>query len=402
MDFQISSEKISLTIHSVARDVFFRCFEHSSQKQHRVVGRFLLMFESLIFSNLKASFPNANQAELANETQVKIIDLFAEFTKNGVLDLEAVLNSSGIQNLLKQAEDTQTKLERAANQVAQDKPLAKLTASIESIISETNKVFNEELNRLNSFSETIKAVQASKAFSNLNLEQQLSVNLIGSSREFEKTFRERQIQIVKDAQKLVLDKLPKIVEGENFGIGQKLATDLQGAKTVDEVSFILGKFKTALEGIDPSKIPEFTTALSEADNNIETFKSNLKTSADILNLQTQELIATAQAEIEFRDKFLNFSNSVGETERSLIKFRGQLERIDIQRESNIAIRSSFATSRQQALDIRREETLGGLSEKAGAEANIALQEALNEARKQSFTKENFVALNSNMNVHKSE
>lgn len=350
---------------------------------------------SLIFTNLKTQYKDAPNVSIKNETQSKVASLFKEATQDGVLDLEKLFNLPVIQELVKNASDTNKKIDRIAAEAESKKAFPKLVESVEKIIAGTNTAFNNEINKINDFSEKIKAIQASKAFGNLNFENQLSINLSASTKEFENSFRQRQIDIVKNAQELIKNNLPDIVEGEDFNIGPETQEKIKKASNLDEVLSLLEVFQQKLGGIDPTKIKGFVSQLNDFQNSISTFKSNLDTRSATLKLEQEELIATTKAQIEFRDKFIAFSNSVGDAQRSLINLRGALERIDVQTQSRIDIRSAFATSRQQQLDIRKEETLSGLSKKQGAEATINLQEALIEARKQSFTEENFIALNLN-------
>jgi TP901 family phage tail tape measure protein len=351
----------------------------------------------LLINDIRSTNPGFTSEELQKEASSQLEILLGSGIDRSTLtlDLEKVINLDLVQDIMKGASDAAVKVQRINDETASKKAFPKLVESIEAILNNTSTVFNDEINRMNSFSEQIKAIQSSKAFGNLEAERQLSTNLVASSKEFQDSFRKRQIDIIKNAQNSIRDSLPAIVEKEDFGKGEELAAQLQDATSIEEVSIILQQFSDALKGIDPTKVKSFSKVITDAKNTIATFNSDISTRTKTLALEQQELIATTQAQIEFRNKFVSFTDSIGIASRALVALKGDLERIDIETQSNIDIRSISSTSRQQDLDIKREETLRGLSRKQGVQSTIDVKEAMIEARKQAFTQENLIALNSN-------
>ena len=350
---------------------------------------------SLILSDVRSKNPDADQKALKSVTLSKLTNIFSDATNDKlVLDLEKIFDLPEVKRLMDGASDTATKIQRITDQNESQKAFPKLVQSIENILSATSKTFNDEANRINNFSEQIKAIQSSKAFGQLDVESQFSTNIVAASKEFLDSFRKRQMDIIQSAQKAIKDNVPKIITNEDFD-GQSLVDRLGKSTDINDVSNILKEFRDALKGIDPSKVELFSSTLTDFENQISTFNSNIATRTKTLALEQLELVNTTRAQIEFRNKFVEFSDSIGKASRALISLKGDLERIDIETESNINIRSLSSTSTQQDLDIKREETLRGLSRKQGVQSTIDIRGALIEARKQAFTQENLIALNSN-------
>jgi len=346
------------------------------------------------------------QDKLLEETQLEVFRIFKAATTfssiSGLeeLDLSKVFENTVVKDLIKKSDEVSKILEIQTSNIEFNKPLQIFKRTIENIIFQGAQDIEDASQDLQRRAKVISAITSSKSFATLGDSSKIAFEINSSLEQFNAEYNNKIKTFLNETQAALKDYLPEL------GIAQEKEEPIRKAfeavgKATDQKGLaealrdVVSQIQSAGVSLDNAKFQELKNKVISSTNAFSRLIKEQDNELAILQFNNQERILEAQAYDTYRNNLANFVDGIIESEKSLIKLRGEIERIDVDKETNIARRTSYAISSREALLIRQEEERKAFALKRPKELEANLQEKQIAAERDFFTKENIAELNRN-------